>query len=200
MAILRRSIDGPPRQGGRGFKSPSAHHDHKNAPPAATPAAATPLDRLEALIAERSAQMESGIVPDGPAIYLALAGLHAWRDLRPVQYKPSPAAEQVQRIAERGPEVGVHVIAWADSYTTLEQSFKRAGLAHFDHRAILRVSQPESDNLLGSPLAARLPDGRALYRFEGAAQGEVEKFKPYVVPAPRVLAALAAQIRDTMGG
>ncbi|MFZ1631271.1 MAG: hypothetical protein WAV70_20370, partial [Anaerolineae bacterium] len=168
-------------------------------PPAAMPAAATPLDRLEALIAERSAQMDSGIVPDGPAIYLALAGLHAWRDLRPVDFKSSPAAEQVLRIAERGPEVGVHVIAWADSYATLEQSFKRGGPAHFDHRVILRVSEGDSNNLLNSPLAARLPDGRALYRFEGAAQGVVEKFKPYVVPVAPTLAALVAQIRDTMG-
>ncbi|MFZ1552535.1 MAG: hypothetical protein WAV53_14160, partial [Anaerolineae bacterium] len=170
-----------------------------NVPPAATLSAATPLDRLEALIAERSAQMDSGIVPDGPAIYLALAGLHAWRDLRPVEYKPSPAAEQVLRIAERGPEVGVHIIAWADSYATLEQSFKRGGPAHFDHRVILRVSEGDSNNLLNSPLAARLPDGRALYRFEGAAQGVVEKFKPYIVPEATTLTALVAQIRDTMG-
>lgn len=166
-----------------------------NATPAATPSAA-PLDRLVALIAERSAQMDAGVVPDGPAIYLVLAGLHAWRDLRPVEFKSSPAAEQVLRMAARGPEVGVHILAWADSYATLEQSFKRAGVAHFDHRAILRVSEPDSNNLLGSPLAARLPDGRALYRFEGAAQGVVEKFKPYVVPEATVLAALVAQIRD----
>ncbi|WP_423225955.1 FtsK/SpoIIIE domain-containing protein [Candidatus Amarolinea aalborgensis] len=164
----------------------------------APPSSATPLDRLEALITERWAQMDAGVVPDGPAIYLVLAGLHAWRDLRPVDFKPSPAAEQALRIAARGPEVGVHVIAWADSYTTLEQSFKRGSLAHFDHRAILRVSEPESNNLLGSPLAARLPDGRALYRFEGAAQGVIEKFKPYVVPEATALTALVAQIRDAM--
>ena len=170
-----------------------------NAPPATTLSAATPLGRLGAVVAGRSAQMDSGVVPDGPAIYLTLAGLHAWRDLRPVDFKSSPAAEQVQRIAERGPEVGVHVIAWADSYATLEQSFKRGGPAHFDHRVILRVSEGDSNNLLGSPLAARLPDGRALYRFEGAAQGVVEKFKPYVVPVAPILAALVAQIRDTMG-
>lgn len=169
--------------------------------PEATTWASAPLDRLEALIVERSAQMDSGVVPGGPTIYLVLAGLHAWRDLRPLDYnKPAPAAEQVLRIAQGGPEIGVHVIAWADSNATLEQSFKRSGLAHFDHRVILRVSEGDSNNLLGSPLAARLPDGRALYRFEGGALGAVEKFKPYVVPAASILADLAAQIRGANGG
>jgi S-DNA-T family DNA segregation ATPase FtsK/SpoIIIE len=167
-----------------------------------TPSAAgsTPLDRLEALIAARWAQMDAGVVPAGPETWLVLAGLHAWRDLRPVEFKLAPAAEQLLRIAERGPEVGIHTVAWADGFATLEQSFKRAGVAHFDHRAILRVGEGDSNQLLGSPVAARLADGRALYRFEGWALGEAEKFKPYPVPEATVLAELAARIRGRMAG
>lgn len=168
-------------------------------PPAAVPSAATPLGKLESLIDERWAQMEAGLVPEGPATFLVLGGVQAWRDLRPDENKPSAAAEQILRIAERGPEVGVHVIAWADSYTTLVQNFRRSGLNFFDHRVILRVSEGDSNQLLGSTLAARLADGRALYRFEGAALGEVEKFKPYAVPGADILAAVVAQIRDAMG-
>lgn len=169
--------------------------------PATPPAAgSTPLDRLEALIAARWAQMDAGIAPAGPETWLVLAGLHAWRDLRPVEFKLAPAAEQLLRIAERGPEVGVHTVAWADSFATLEQSFKRAGVAHFDHRAILRVGEGDSNQLLGSPVAARLADGRALYRFEGWALGEAEKFKPYPVPEAETLADLAARIRGRMAG
>ncbi len=169
--------------------------------PVTLPAAgSTPLDRLEALIAARWAQMDAGVVPAGPETWLVLAGLHAWRDLRPVEFKLAPAAEQLLRIAERGPEVGVHTVAWADGFATLEQSFKRAGVAHFDHRAILRVGESDSNQLLGSPVAARLADNRALYRFEGWALGEAEKFKPYPVPEATILAELAARIRGRMAG
>lgn len=168
-------------------------------PPAAMPPAAAPLDKLESLINERWGQMDAGLAPEGPTTFLVLAGLQAWRDLRPDENRPSPTAEQVLRIVERGPEAGVHVIAWADSYTTLTQSFRRGGLNFFDHRAILRVSEGDSNQLLGSTLAARLADGRAFYRYEGAALGVVEKFKPYAIPDADVLAALATQIRNAMG-
>lgn len=169
--------------------------------PAAPPSAAnTPLDRLEALIAARWAQMDAGVAPDGPSTFLVLHGLHAWRDLRPVEFKLAPAAEQLLRIAERGPEVGVHILAWADSFATLEQSFKRAGVGYFDHRVLLRVSEGDSNQVLNSPVAAQLADGRALYRCESWPRDVVEKFKPYTVPAAEVLAALVARIGGRMAG
>ncbi len=144
--------------------------------------------------------MDAGVAPDGPSTFLVLHGLHAWRDLRPVEFKLAPAAEQLLRIAERGPEVGVHILAWADSFATLEQSFKRAGVGYFDHRVLLRVSEGDSNQVLNSPVAAQLADGRALYRCESWPRDVVEKFKPYTVPAAEVLAALVARIGGRMAG
>ena len=100
----------------------------------------SPLQALEALIEARWVALESGQpLADDQDVYLILAGMHGWRDLRPVDYKPAPAAEQVLRIVERGPEVGVHVIAWADGYVTLDQALKRAGIGLFD---LPRLSAP----------------------------------------------------------
>jgi len=171
------------------------------APPAApAPSAAnTPLDRLEALIAERTAQLDSGVAPDGAETWLVLTGLQLWRDLRLVDFnKLSPAAEQIVRIAERGPVVGVHVIAWADSFAAIDQSIRRGGASHFDHRVLLRLSDGDSNLLLNNPVAARLADNRALYRYEGWTVDMLEKFKPYPVPTADVLADLSARIRGKM--
>ena len=59
---------------------------------------------------------------------------------------------------------------------------RRAGLAHFGLRAVLRVLSPaESDSLLGVSAAASLDDDRALYRDTEWPAEQAEKFKPYSV-------------------
>jgi hypothetical protein len=84
------------------------------------------------------------------------------------------------RLADKGPDAGLHVVAWADGYTTAERALRRAGLAHFGLRAVLRVLSPaESDALLGVSAAASLDDDRALYRDTEWPAEQVEKFKPY---------------------
>ena len=61
--------------------------------------------------------------------------------------RPRPA---LIRLADKGPDVGMHVVAWADSYATAERALRRAGIGHFGLRAVLRVLSPaESDALLG---------------------------------------------------
>jgi len=97
-------------------------------------------------------------------------------------------------LAEEGPEVGVHLIAWADGFATLERILKRGGVSLFDLRAILRLPEIDSNHLLGSPAAARLEDNRALFRHEDWEMRRLEKFKPYVVPEVAVLEDLIKQI------
>lgn len=179
--------------------------DLRSEPPprlVASSAPAGPLAALEALIDERNRLLEQGFaLLDAPDVLLLIAGLHAWRELQPVDYgKPSPAAAQLLRMAERGPEVGVHLLAWADGFATLEQVFKRVGLGNFRSRVLLRLSENDSNQLLSNPTAARLADQRAFLRIEGRPQGEVEKFKPYLVPDATILAELAVRIHDRMAG
>lgn len=139
-------------------------------------------------------QRVNGEIPADQEIYFFVAGMQRWRELRSIDYDQTEAAVQLVRIAEDGPEVGVHVIAWADSMGTLEQTIKRNGISSFDLRAILHVSEQDSINLLSSPAAARLEDNRAFYRNEDWSQGKMEKFKPYSLPAPQALAKLLNDI------
>lgn len=135
----------------------------------------------------------------GPARFFLIAGMHRWHDLAAEgDYgRPSETAVRLARLADKGPDVGIHVVAWADSYATAERSLRRAGIARFGLRAVLRLFSPaESDALLGVAAAVSLDDNRALFRDTEWPIDQVEKFKPYSISSLRAYASAMA----TAGG
>lgn len=130
----------------------------------------------------------------GPEVFFFIPGLQRWRELRSADpYGPqTEAAKGLTRLAEEGPEVGIHLLLWADSLTTLERAFKRGGLAHFDLRAALQMNEKDSNDLLGVKAAALLGENRALFRHEDWEAGRLEKFKPYTLPDEETLARLTS--------
>jgi DNA segregation ATPase FtsK/SpoIIIE, S-DNA-T family len=136
------------------------------------------LDDLDARLADGSG------VAARPERFFLIAGLHRWHDLLAEgDYgRPSETSGRLVRLADKGPEAGLHVVAWTDGYATAERALRRAGLAHFGLRAVLRMLSPaESDALLGVSAAASLDDDRALFRDTEWPAEQVEKFKPYSV-------------------
>lgn len=130
------------------------------------------------------------------AIYFLIPGMQRWRELRGSDpYVQSEAGKQLTHLSEEGPEVGIHLIAWADSSVTLERALKRGGIGAFDLRVALRLPEKESNEVIGSNAAARLEDNRAFFRHEDWEMGRLEKFKPYVVPETEVLIRLVEKIR-----
>ncbi len=124
--------------------------------------------------------------PDGaaaqPERFFLVAGLHRWHELLAEgDYgRPSEVSGHLVRLADKGPDAGIHVVAWTDGYATAERALRRAGIGFFGLRAVLRVLSPaESDALLGVSAAASLDDDRALYRDTEWPAEQVEKFKPY---------------------
>jgi hypothetical protein len=145
------------------------------------------LARLVSLATQRA----TGEAPAAPDCYLLIAGLQRWRDLRGSDpYVQSEAARQLSRLAEEGPEVGIHLVVWADGFATLERVLKRGGVGYFDLRVALRMPEKDSNDLLGSNAAARLEDNRALFRHEEWELGRLEKFKPYAAPGTEVMEEL----------
>ncbi|HEY1322961.1 MAG TPA: FtsK/SpoIIIE domain-containing protein [Streptosporangiaceae bacterium] len=117
-----------------------------------------------------------------PDRFFLLAGMHRWHELLAEgDYgRPSEISARLVRLADKGPDAGIHVVAWTDGYATAERALRRAGLGFFGLRAVLRVLSPaESDALLGVSAAASLDDDRALYRDTEWPAEQVEKFKPY---------------------
>jgi len=155
------------------------------------------LDDLEARLAEGSFDSSGGLAR--PERFFLIAGLHRWHDLvAEGDYgRPSETSGRLVRLADKGPEAGLHVVAWTDGYTTAERALRRAGLAHFGLRAVLRVLSPaESDALLGVSAAASLDDDRALYRDTEWPAEQVEKFKPYSVASLYSFARSLARSRE----
>ena len=117
-----------------------------------------------------------------PERFFLIAGMHRWHELLAEgDYgRPSEISARLVRLADKGPDAGIHVVAWADGYATAERALRRAGIGFFGLRAVLRVLSPaESDALLGVSAAASLDDDRALYRDTEWPAEQVEKFKPY---------------------
>jgi S-DNA-T family DNA segregation ATPase FtsK/SpoIIIE len=147
----------------------------------------TALAAVAALTAELDARLaDAGGAPrpPDPQRFFLVAGLHRWQELGAEGDwgKQSEAAAALTRLAEHGPEVGIHVVIWADSFATAERALRRSGVGQFALRAALRLQSPtESDALLGVPAAAGLADDRALFRDADWPHEQVEKFKPYSI-------------------
>jgi DNA segregation ATPase FtsK/SpoIIIE, S-DNA-T family len=137
---------------------------------------------LRAMAADLGARLaDSGASPQ-PRRFFIVAGLHRWQELSTESEwgKPTEAAALLARLAEHGPEVGIHLAVWADGYATAERALRRSGIGQFTLRTALRLpSPPESDALLGVPAAASLANDRALFRDVDWPHEQVEKFKPY---------------------
>jgi len=143
------------------------------------------LDDLVDDLENRLEGAEPGADPQGaaqPERFFLIAGMHRWHELLAEgDYgRPSETSARLVRLADKGPDAGIHVVAWTDGYATAERALRRAGIGFFGLRAVLRVLSPaESDALLGVAAAASLDDDRALYRDTEWPVEQVEKFKPY---------------------
>jgi hypothetical protein len=144
--------------------------------------AAGALDVLRDLTKDLETRLADAGAASQPRRFFMLAGLHRWQELGSEGEwgKPTEATALLIRLAEHGPEVGIHVVVWADSYATAERALRRPGIGQFTLRVALRLPSPtESDALLGVPAAASLADDRALFRDVDWPHEHVEKFKPY---------------------
>jgi DNA segregation ATPase FtsK/SpoIIIE, S-DNA-T family len=140
------------------------------------------LDVLRDLTKDLDARLADAGTASQPRRFFLVAGLHRWQELGADGEwgKPTEATTLLTRLAEHGPEVGIHVVVWADSYATAERALRRPGIGQFTLRVALRLPSPtESDALLGVPAAASLADDRALFRDVDWPHEHVEKFKPY---------------------
>jgi hypothetical protein len=149
---------------------------------------------LEALVADLDTRLAGSDRASQPGRFFLIAGMHRWHELvTEGDYgRPSETSVRLVRLADKGPDVGIHVVAWADSYGTAERALRRAGIGHFGLRAVLRVFSPsESDSLLGVPAAASLDDDRALFRDIEWPAEQVEKFKPYSIASLRAFVQAA---------
>lgn len=167
------------------------------------------MEELAGLVETRLEQ-EAG-EETGPAAYLAIIGLHQARDLRDNESdmgwypsslnEPSPPPSPAKRFAtiiRDGPDVGVHTLAWCNTYASLNRILERRGIAEFDMRVTMQMSADGSTHLLDSPAANKLGPNRA-YFYDEEQIGRLEKFRPYAPPTADWLSWVNEQLGKRRG-
>lgn len=125
---------------------------------------------------------------DEPPIYVIVNGLSRFRDLRKEEddfgfggfdggEKPVSASKVFGEIIKEGPSLGVHVLAWCDTYSNVTRWLTTQSIREFELRVCFQMNATDSSNLIDSPAASRLGPNRALLYVEEV--GSAEKFRPY---------------------
>ncbi len=125
---------------------------------------------------------------DEPPIYLVINGLSRFRDLRKDDddfgfggfdsgEKKVSCSKVFAEIIKEGPSLGVHVLAWCDTYSNATRWASTQTLREFELRVCFQMNGTDSSNLIDSPIASRLGANRALLYVEEV--GSAEKFRPY---------------------
>jgi hypothetical protein len=122
----------------------------------------------------------------GPATFLVIAGLQAFKQLRPedefslsVDSTAPNAAGSLSTIVTEGPSRGCHAIITVDTYSNVTRFLGRRGLGEFHTRILFQMSPGDSAGLIDSPEASKLGLFRALLHDER--EGYTEKFRPYAL-------------------
>jgi hypothetical protein len=158
-------------------------------------------DMLGEIAAELARRQQEGLDSGAPEpIYLLIYNLGRFRDLRKEdEYsfgrdddKPATPGKMFTTILRDGPACGIHTIAWADSYATINRLLDRQSLRDFDLRVLFQMNATDSSSLMESPDAARLGVHRAIF-YDGG-HGQMEKFRPYGPPAAQWLAEVQRQL------
>lgn len=158
----------------------------------ATPSTVVDHSAAEAVIAQMHAELTiRQTSQDGPhqPRFLFINGLHRVRPLRRSEDEfsfgasdpdaPPKPDRMLAAILSEGPSLGVHVIAWGDTLTTIERCFDRSTLREFEQRVLLQMSATDSASLIDSPAASRLGLQRAIFYTEESP--DIERFRPYAL-------------------
>jgi len=154
-------------------------------------------------VARRSENAEKQFSPH----YLVIHDLAQFRDLRITEddygfsssFSSNGAKEKMvsvdrhfRNILKEGPTVGVHIIAWCESFNSLSRIIDRVALREIDYRVALQMSSVDSTSLIDSPAASRIGEHRALlYRDD---LGTQVKFRPYGRPTTEWIDWVAKQL------
>ncbi|MBP2214777.1 MULTISPECIES: FtsK/SpoIIIE domain-containing protein [Rhodococcus] len=160
------------------------------------------LSELNELVMERHALNDFR----GRGRVLVLPGLQRARDLNPDDYDDKSPSKILAAILRDGPEVGVHVLAWADRYATFQRRFDHASAREFSHKLLGPLNESDSRVLADSTAAAKLTPAQFLYDdFDTGRQLVTRRFSLPKDPVPdktlvettQWLWSLAEQSTDT---
>ena len=140
--------------------------------------------------------------PERSSIYLVIQGMHRVRVLRgddesfAYEDDRSTPAEHFAAILRDGPEVGIHVIAWCDTYANARRVADRRMMTQFGLRAGGAMSADDSMNFFDDAAASRIDKPHRIIFFEEERPGQLEKFRPYSMPPRDWLEETGRRLRE----
>ncbi|ASF07612.2 hypothetical protein NBRGN_034_00990 [Nocardia brasiliensis NBRC 14402] len=151
------------------------------------------LDSMLSELAERTELDEY----HGPARVLFLVGLHRARELNPDAFDEDSESTKLARLLRHGPEVGLHVVGWADRYASLQRRIDPDGLRQFGFKVLGPASEDDSRVLIDSEVAANLTANQfAVDDYDNARTDIVRRF---AAPGPEWLELLLRTERGHHG-
>jgi hypothetical protein len=126
--------------------------------------------------------------PEQTNIYLVLQGMQRIKLLRTndesFRYEDDGSApsELFALILREGPEVGVHVIAWCDTYPNAGRVADRRNMAEFGLRAGGVMSADDSQGFFDDSAASRIDKPHRVLFYDEERPGQLDKFRPYSMP------------------
>lgn len=123
--------------------------------------------------------------PEHGSIFLVLQGMHRIKSLRENMSDEDGynSVELLQEILRDGPEVGVHVIAWADTLDNATRGLSRKALGEFGLRVGAVMNTADSMNFFDDLAASKISKPhRAIFADEDR-PGQMVTFRPYAMPA-----------------
>lgn len=136
--------------------------------------------------------------PESPSItnYLFIIGLHRARELR-------QDAEPIDRVRyselfgsllREGPEAGLHVLAWCDSYANLSRVISSKQMNEFALRIAGPMNDGDSSKFIDDTAAAKLDKPHRAIFYDDERPGYLEKFRPYGIPEESWLSNVTKQL------
>jgi hypothetical protein len=142
---------------------------------------------LLAQIAKETNRRVEANTSSAPAIFVFLFGLQHARDLRKEDgfgysgdAQETNPAQHFANVLRDGPDVGVFVCSWCDTYQNMARALDRQSQREFGLRVAFQMNSDDASSFMDSNDAGKLGANRALFLDE--ISGSVQKVIPYNYP------------------
>lgn len=132
----------------------------------------------------KEVQSRDSAAAAGHSVYLVLQGMHRIKPLREdvEDENGHNPVELLKVILRDGPEVGVHVIAWADTWGNATRGLDRKAAGEFGLRVAAVMESSDSMNFLDSLAASKISKPHRALFYDEDRPGQFVAFRPYALP------------------
>ena len=136
------------------------------------------------------------------SVYLIIQGMHRIKPLREDTEDENGhnAVELLKTILRDGPEVGIHVISWADTWGNATRGLDRKATGEFGLRVASVMDSGDSMNFLDSMAASKISKPHRALFYDEDRPGQLVMFRPYAMPPVAWLKETGQRLRSRLDG